>query len=212
MRPAVNPRLFLLSLLVSLPLLGLTGCASHKTKPDNQGPGYSETMQAAAARYEAHDFAGAKDLYQKAADLNPTRAEPWYQMARISFNDQNYGRAIIGAEEALKRDPSQTDAQSILTIAGLRVAIEALGRLHEDTKLEGPAHNEAEKLAGKMREVLGQDVLVPPQEKTAPVRRRSRPARRRVAEKKAPPSKAPAKKESKPAANNPFQSLSGGSI
>lgn len=207
MRFAVSPRLYLAFLLV----LGLTGCASHNTKPSDQTMDYSGTMQQASARYDAHNFAGAKELYQKAADLNPTRAEPWYQIARINFNEQSYGRAIIGAEEALKRDPSQTDAQSILTIAGLRVAIEALGRLHADTKLEGPAHSEAEKLASKMREVLGQDVLIPPEDAHKTRRRRTRTATRHRVAKKPPAKKAPAKKEAKsaPTSNNPFQSLSG---
>ncbi len=194
--------------------LALTGCASHHTKPADDGPsradGYTAIMQQAAARYDAHDYAQAKNLYQQAADINPTRAEPWYQMARISFNGQNYGRAIISAEEALKRDPSQTEAQSILTIAGLRVAIEALGRLHEDVELQGPAHAEAEKLADKMRDVLGQDVLVPPQQKAVRHPRRHRAPRPVARKKPAPKRKAPAKKAPEPTSNNPFQSLSGG--
>jgi len=207
-RPAVNLRFFFAALIV----LGLTGCVSHRAKPAAPAPSYADTMKQARALFNAHDTAGAKDLYKKAADLNPARAEPWYQLSRINFNEQNYGRAIIGAEEALKRDPSQTDAQSILTIAGLRVAIEALGRLHEDTKLEGPAHNEAEKLASKMREVLGQDVLVPPQESTRHKRRtrRSRPVTRtRVADKATSKPDTSNEKSSAPSSSNPFQSLSG---
>lgn len=192
-------------LLLMIPVFA--GCSLMKTKPEPTGPSYDQLMQQAAARYKAQDIDGAKVLYSKAADAAPTRGEPWYRLAEINFDQQNYGHAIVDAQEVLRRDRTDTNAESILTVAGLRVAVQALGRLHDESDQQGPAHAEAEKLAAKMRETLGQEVLVPPEAK--PTRHRTR--RRRSARKAAPvvaPKPAPAKAE--PASNNPFQGLPGG--
>jgi Tfp pilus assembly protein PilF len=191
---------------------GLAGCGLNQTKPPVVAPTYAQTMQQAQSRLDAHDVDGARVLYKNAANLDPTRSAPWYQLARINFGEQNYGRAIVDAQEVLRRNPYDTGAQSILTIAGLRVAIEALGRLHEETNLQGPAHVEAEKLAAKMRDVLGQDVLVPPQ---APrhVRHRVRHAELHESAASgsvtAPVPATPTPQASPPASANPFQALPG---
>jgi tetratricopeptide (TPR) repeat protein len=196
----------------------LAGCSMlHRSKPKPAPPAhpYDQLMQQADARYNAQDVDGAKALYSKAAATDPTRETPWYRLAQINFDQQNYGRAIVDAQEVLQRNPSDTNAESILTIAGLRVAVEALGRLHDETNQQGPAHVEAEKLAAKMRETLGQDVLVPPTAQPD-----HKPARRRVARhtepspapapQAPPPAKAPA--ASAPSGDNPFQALPGGGL
>jgi Flp pilus assembly CpaE family ATPase len=112
----------------------------------------------------------------------------------------------------LQRNPSDTNAESILTIAGLRVAVQALGRLHDENNQQGPAHVEAEKLAAKMRETLGQDVLVPPEAKHV----EHHAVRRRTVRRAAPAAPAPAAPAapapSAPASDNPFQALPGGSL
>lgn len=179
----------------------VAGCTAQPRTPVLT---YAQAMHQAQARFAAHAADGAKDLYKQAANLDPTQGEPWYQLAKINFDEQNYGRSIVDAQEVLQRDPANTDAQTILTVAGLRVAIQALGRLHDETNLEGPAHLEAQQLAAKMRDVLGQDVLVPPE-----AHRRERHSRRErhavhVAEKATPPAKA-----TTPPPANPFQALPG---
>ncbi|SFL26133.1 tetratricopeptide repeat protein [Rhodanobacter glycinis] len=200
-----------------LPLLipAFAGCSMlhrSKTKPVAVHP-YDQLMQQADARYNAQDVDGAKALYSKAAAADPTRENPWYRLAQINFDQQNYGRAIVDAQEVLQRNPSDSNAESILTVAGLRVAVQALGRLHDESNQQGPAHVEAEKLAAKMRETLGQSVLVPPEAK--PVERK--PVRRRVSRHVAPAPRpaaapAPASAPSAPASDNPFQALPGGSL
>lgn len=202
----LNLRATALALLI--PVLA-AGCSTANTKPKPvPAPTYDQLMQQAAARFDAQDANGAKALYSKAAERDPTRPTPWYRLAQINFDQQNYGRAIVDAQEVLQRNPADTNAESILTIAGLRVAVEALGRLHDETNLQGPAHAEAEKLAAKMRETLGQDVLVPPA--TVPKRKpRRRPTA--VADRPAEPAKAPAATAA-PAGDNPFQSLPGGDL
>jgi cytochrome c-type biogenesis protein CcmH/NrfG len=207
----VNPRVAIVFLLWLL-MTALSGCASLQQSGDAAANPYDQLLQQAEALYKAEDVEGAKMLYRKAADADPTRARPWYQLAKINFDQQNYGRAIVDAQEVLKRNPTDSNAESILTVAGLRVAVEALGHLHEEADVHGPAHLEAKKLAAKMRETLGQNVLVPPASKARYKRpspsRAQRAAQRSVPARTATPAKS-AKTES-PSGSNPFQSLPGG--
>lgn len=205
----MNPRAAAL-----LAVLLLAGCATTTKKPvAPPPPSFSQLMQQAEARYAAQDVDGAKALFAKAAAADPTRETPWYRLAQINFDQQNYGRAIVDAQEVLQRNASDTNAESILTIAGLRVAVDALGRLHDEVNLQGPAHAEAAKLAAKMRETLGQDVLVPPAAK--PVRRavRRKAVRDEAAGEAAGGASAKKPSATAPAsAGNPFQGLPGGGM
>lgn len=196
-----NLRVAALALIVVV----LAGCAANTPKPPPP-PNYGQLMQQADARYAVQDFDGATVLYKKAAAADPAREVPWYRMAKISFDQQNYGRAIVDAQEALRRDPTDKKAESILTVAGLRVAVEALGRLHDEANDEGPAHMEAENLAKAMRATLGQDVLVPPKSRS----RRRRVYHHRDVTHEAAPTPATAAPAA-PASSNPFQSLPGSS-
>lgn len=198
-------------MLLLMPIFA--GCALNKPKPQPVAHPYEQLMKQAVARYQAQDVDGAKALYSKAAAADPTRENPWDQLAQINFEQENYGNAIVDAQEVLKRNPTNTNAENILTIAGLRVAVEALGRLHEESNQRGPAHIEAEKLAAKMRETLGQDLLVPPESK--PAKRRS--ARRHRAAPTPPPATTPTTPTTPPptaapASDNPFQALPGGGL
>jgi tetratricopeptide (TPR) repeat protein len=189
----------------------LAGCQQN-TKPVQPPPvSYDQLMEQAEARIRAQDVDGAKTYFSKAAAADPTRKEPWYRLAQLDFNQQNYGKSIVDAQEVLQRDASDMNAESILTVAGLRVAVDALGRLHDEADLQGPAHQEAVKLAQKMRDTLGQDVLVPPAAKKT-----RRPARRAAAKtdgsaaSQAQPQSAPAGSQSTPSANDPFSVLRNG--
>jgi tetratricopeptide (TPR) repeat protein len=184
----------------------LVGCAENKPKPAPPPPTYDQLMQQADARYNAQDVDGAKALFSKAAAADPTHKEPWYRLAQIDFDQQSYGRAIVDAQEVLQRDPTDVNAESILTIAGLRVAVDALGRLHDESDQQGPAHMEAVKLAAKMRETLGQDVLVPPATKKRHVVHHAAPVSTEANQTPATQGAAP----SAPASSNPFQALPGG--
>jgi Tfp pilus assembly protein PilF len=186
--------------------LGLASCA-QKPKPVPPPPSYDQFMQQAQARVQAQDVDGAKSLFKKAAVADPTKKAPWYALAQLEFDQQSYGKAIVDSQEVLQRDPTDMNAQNILTVAGLRVAVEALGRLHDESNIQGPAHLEAVKLADKMRETLGQDVLVPPVKK--PVRKTRRvhnpdAAQTSPAQSNGTPSATPS---TKPAGNDPFSTL-----
>ncbi len=154
-------------LVVLLLVLGLAGCASNKSEEmkhyfDMYTQQYFDAMNEAKAAYADGNTRKAIKLYKKAAGLISTQPEPWYRIAYINFERHEYGRAITGARETLKRDPSYVDAQSILTVSGLRVAIEALDYLDKGAG-SGPVYQRAEKLANQMRDVLSEDALVAPQ-------------------------------------------------
>lgn len=122
-------------------------------------------MARAEASIRAQDVASAKASFRKAAEFDTTSKVPWRRMAELDFNAQDYGPAITEAQEVLKRDPMDTTAQSVLTVSGLRVALDALGLIHSESDPKGPAHLEAAKVAQKLRETLGQDLLLPPKKK-----------------------------------------------
>ncbi|MGP1666975.1 MAG: tetratricopeptide repeat protein, partial [Rhodanobacter sp.] len=126
------------AVLLLLLVPAFAGCVAQQTKPQQIAPSYDQLMKQAYARYEAKDLDGAKALYSKASSADPTRTDPWYRLAQINFDQQNYGHAIVDAQEVLQRNSADTNAKNILTIAGLRVAVEALGRLHEDADQTGP--------------------------------------------------------------------------
>lgn len=196
------------SVVLVLLAMATAGCALQGTKKPVPAATYEQLMQQAAASLGANDTAHAKELYHKAAATDPTRQSPWYQLAKIAFQEQDYGSAIVDAREVLQRDPANIDAQRLLTISGLRVAVLALGSLHEETDPQGPAHQEAEELVKKMRDVLGQDVLVPPASTKRSTRhrrvgRRSAPTTAKGATEKSQDSSAPT------TATNPFQALPG---
>lgn len=156
LRPALVPALSLV----------LVACAHNPKAPPV--PPYDLWMAKAESSIRAQDVAGAKAAFRKATEADPAAKEPWRRLAELDFNAQEYGPAIVEAQEVLKRDPMDTTAQSVLTVSGLRVALDALGMIHRETDPKGPAHVEAAKVAQKLRETLGQDVLTPPKKKRKP--------------------------------------------
>ncbi|WYX25653.1 hypothetical protein WJ969_08020 [Achromobacter xylosoxidans] len=110
--------------------------------------------------------------FQEIAQRNPSRGEPWSYIAKIRFDEQKYGEAIVAADEALNRDSNDFTAKTVRAVGGLRVAMQSLADLRADALLAGNARSDAVALAAAMRETLGQDVLFP----EAAARRRHAPA------------------------------------
>jgi hypothetical protein len=104
----------------------------------------------------------------EAARIEPTRKEPWLRKAEVEFENENYGASIIASQEALQRAPGDVYAESIQTVAGLRIAVQSLARLRDESDVNGPVHTEARKLAAKLRETLGAKALVTKQKARAP--------------------------------------------
>lgn len=168
-------------LLVSL----LSACASAPLQlTDVQ---FDEKLAETDLKVDAFGKAGKLDEASLAlkglAAMNTARKEPWLRLARIHFDNGNYGEAITAADEVLQRDSSDLAAKSIRAVSGLRVATRSLEDIQKDQSLAGAARPDAEKLATLLRETLGEAVLVPPivvpeppQEVRKPVRKR-RPRR-----------------------------------
>lgn len=167
-------------------VLSVTGCASLGEKAP--APTFEHLMFQAGERAKGGNLVRAKSLLQEAAKLEPTRKEPWIKQAEVEFESENYGASIISAQEALQRDPENVQAQSIQAVAGLRVAVQSLGRLRNEKDRNGPIHTEARKLAAKLRETLGAKALVPKQRAAKPKLPVARPV-------------------PTPASSNPFSSL-----
>lgn len=145
----------------------LSGCASKNTAMSQeefsmamaQSSATADTLLEKGNREEAVKVLG--DLAKK----NPGRKDPWVRMAKIHFDGENYAQAIVAAEEALQRDSADRTAKSIRAVGGLRVAAQSLADLRGDVELKGDARSDALGLAKVMRETLGEDILVPLEDK-----------------------------------------------
>lgn len=153
----------------------IAGCATQDKNLAASPDIYNKALADADAASQSGDQDKAIALYQKLAESDPTREEPWSRIAQIQFQQQHYGQAIVAAQEALQRDQSDRGAKSVLAVAGLRVATESLGELRQDASLQGDAKSDAQALAKQLRDTLGEDSLFPPEqqaEKPAPKKRR----------------------------------------
>lgn len=157
-----------------------TACASGQLKnaaPDPQI--FESNMKAAAALTAAGQPDRAIATYEVVAKENPIRKEPWVQIAKLRFEEKNYGHAIIAAEEVLQRDFSDKQAKSILVVSGLRVATQSLALLRptEDKELVVDAQTDARALVKVLRENIGAQVLFPPvQMKKRPIVKKPAPS------------------------------------
>lgn len=152
------------SLFGLLVLAGLQGCATQPVPLTQEG--FAAVMAQSGEKVDA--LMGEKKLDEavrvlaKLAEENPAQKAPWVRMARIQFDAENYGGAIVAADEALQRDSTDRTAKGLRAVSGLRVATQSLAELRDDVNLKGSARADAVSLAKVLRETLGEDVLVPP--------------------------------------------------
>lgn len=137
----------------------LAACATSP-KPQTDAE-YKQSMTHATQTLAAKGNDQAVAEFQEIALLNPARGEPWSYIAKIRFDEQKYGEAIVAADEALNRDPEDFTAKTVRAVGGLRVAMQSLADLRANALLAGNARTDAVALAAAMRETLGQDVLFP---------------------------------------------------
>lgn len=147
------------------------------TRPDSS---FTDLMDRAEAEVGAGRVESAVVGFNNAARADPLRKEPWVRIAQLHFDAGNYGRAIVAAEEVLQRDAGDPVADSVLTVAGLRIAAQSLQRLQGNGAIASEsARAEAGRLADAMRSTMGEDILAR-RETAAPrpqVRRRPAPPR-----------------------------------
>src|SRR5690606_1809459 len=100
--------------------------ACNTTSGTRAAPPFTELMDRAESDVAAGRVESAVAGFSEAARADPLRKEPWLRMAQLHFDAANYGRAIVAAEEVLQRDAADPVADSVLTVAGLRVAAQSL--------------------------------------------------------------------------------------
>ncbi len=137
----------------------MAGCAATN-KPQSDAE-YKQSIAQATETLAAKGSDQAVAQFQEIALRNPSRGEPWSYIAKIRFDEQKYGEAIVAADEALNRDSEDFTAKTVRAVGGLRVAMQSLADLRADALLAGNARTDAVALAAAMRETLGQDVLFP---------------------------------------------------
>ncbi len=142
----------------------LVGCSGMPSRMSDE----ERTRHLTEAELKANELVSAGKYEQaigvltKAASMHPGRKEPWVNMAKLYFGNAQYGEAIVASEEVLQRDPADSTAKSVRAVSGLRVATESLWDLRDDTETTGSARDDAKNLAKVLREILGEEVLVPP--------------------------------------------------
>lgn len=179
----------------------LSACAT--TEPSSAAKPHGSVADAVASANAAAK-AGLSDkaiaILQGAAQAHPADKTPWIRMAQIRYDADDYGQAIVLAQQALQRDADDTLAHSITAVSGLRVASKALGEMTRKNNLSGTIRSEAQDLAKLLRASLGEEVLVPGGQKgrTAAV----------APQKKAPQNPVTSSSaQKKPASDDPFEGL-----
>jgi len=174
------PRTTLAGVFAGLVLL--SGCATDGENIRTEPP-KAATLKTVLADANAALKAGQSDkaqaLLKEAATSYPADKAPWLQLAQIKFDRASYGEAITNAQEALRRDPVDTLANSIVAVSGLRVSTKALADLSAQNNLNGSLRTEARELAKLLRTTLGEEVLVPTVAPPPPVRAKPAPATRK---------------------------------
>lgn len=102
----------------------------------------------------------AISILRKATEQHDTDKTAWLRLAQIRFDQSNYGEAITYSTEALKREPDNLLASSIIAVSGLRVTSKSLADLSNRNNLTGNVKSEAEELAELLRGAIGERRLV----------------------------------------------------
>ncbi|MGZ8290178.1 MAG: tetratricopeptide repeat protein [Telluria sp.] len=121
----------------------------------------AESMAAAETAVKGGKAEKAMEILHGAAKAHPADKAPWIRMAQLRYDFDDYGQAIVLAQEALKRDNDDMLGHSIAAVSGLRIASKALADLTRKNNLSGTVRSEAQDLAKLLRASLGEDVLVP---------------------------------------------------
>lgn len=157
----------LLRPLVAVMVAGLVGCSvAPKLEEVKPLAPVAEPIGDSLARAQAVEVGEggreqARQIYREAAKAYPADKRPWLRLAQSFFDARDYGNAVLAAEEVVQRDASDTTAQSLLVVSGLRISTAALSTLRNPTYMNSSTRQEAEGMAQSLRSILGEPVLVP---------------------------------------------------
>ena len=170
----------------SLVMSGKDAAAKAALTKLNENVAINHAIAQADVAYKSNQADKATTLLKEAATAYPNDKMPWLRMAQAKFDSANYSEAIINAQEALKRDPRDKVANSIIVVSGLRVSTKALADLRSQNEISGSLRSEAQELAKILRESLGKPELVathrkPVKYKTAKTKKTEAPIARSLA-------------------------------
>lgn len=197
-------------LMLSASMVFMVGCASGSKQNADAKPlsSKAEPLSEFISRAQAAEAVEggrerARLIYREAAKAYPTDKRPWARLAQSYFDAGDYGNAVLAAQEVVLRDASDSSAQGLLAVSGLRISTSALSALRSQNGINTSTRSEAEDMARNLRSILGESVLVPkPSEAPAAgaVAQSPQPKVRRPARSVVVPTPAPAKA---PAAQQP---------
>lgn len=185
-------------------VIAVSGCASALPGAEQAANNLESILKEADAEVAGGRADKAIALLNQAAKDHPTNAAPWLQMAHIWFEKGNYPSSILAANEVLQRDAANQAAKSLLVVAGLRVAADAVNGLRPNGPVSTNTRVEAENLTQSLRSALGEKELVPPADVSA-----ANSAARIKTKARAKPMPATVAKRSNPdtGTTDPFKSL-----
>lgn len=155
--------------LVLLAALALGACATTSQPP---APDYDALFASARDFADAGRTEAALNTYRRAADADPSRKEPWQQMAALNFAAGRPVSALVAAEETLQRDPGDASANEVFIASAMQIAGHAMQRLlAAGAKPDDGDLLRAQELVKKMGQVFGEDALVSNQIKARYARR-----------------------------------------
>lgn len=191
----------LIPALLTLALM-MTGCANSDAKQGAEAEAKS-SLESSVEKVEAALVEGRTDdavkMLKALASRFPADKTPWLRIAQIRFDAGDYSDAIINAQEAIKRDPSEKGANSILTLSSLRLATKSLSDLRSQNALNGSIKSDAQDLTRTLREITGVAPVSVPGKPAA-----AAPPRGKMVRKTAP---APASDVGSGSGPNPFINL-----
>ena len=177
--------------------VALVGCASApESAPSPKAPeaapavvSMDEWMARARTAAGEGQREKARAAYRAAAQSHPTEKLPWLKLAEDYFQAQDYGNAVLAAQEALQRDREDSVAHSILAVSGLRLTAGSLVALRQDGSYPVGSRDEAITVARALRDTLGATSLLTPAPQNnaaARARKPSAPAPATTAQRPAP--------------------------
>ena len=145
--------------------MSLQACTTTSNTPAGQKgaspEAFNHAMAEGNAAVQASDLVKAHAAFDQAAKADPASKQPWLRKAQIALDASDFGLAIQASQEVTQRDGADVTAKSIVAVAGLRAASQALRSLRQNNAVNGSTRGEAETLARTIREALGEETLVP---------------------------------------------------
>ncbi len=89
-------------------------------KPEEVNLSYDERIEKGDYYYEREFFTFAANEYVKAANLEPNRVKPYLKLIQTNFDLTDYGKARKNAEQVLKLNPGNFEAQYFLVLVSIK--------------------------------------------------------------------------------------------